>query len=169
MLILSLSAVSRAPVRLQGEISPDDPVWSESGIALLAPLEVDVEARPVGEGVLVRGEVRGILGESCRRCLKPLQVELEDHLDLLFEPLTAEEATDLSGEVYPLPERGDTLDLTMPIREQVLLLAPDYVVCREDCRGLCPQCGTDLNARECGCVPEDRSSPWDALKNIEFD
>ena len=169
MLKLSLSAVSRASVRLQGELAPDDLVWNDSGVALVEPLRVELEAQSVGEGVLVRGELRGVLDGACRRCLKPVRVAIEDHVELLFESLTEEEEADLAGEVYPFPARGDELDLTMAIREQVLLRAPDYVVCSEDCQGLCPRCGADRNARECGCVPEEPSSPWDALKNIEFD
>jgi len=46
---------------------------------------------------------------------------------------------------------------------------PQFTLCREECRGLCPQCGTNLNDGACECVPEQASSPWDALKNVEFD
>ncbi len=69
-----------------------------------------------------------------------------------------------NGEVYPLPERGTEVDLTAAVREQVLLQVPQFALCSEECSGLCPQCGTDLNDGACECVPERAPSPWDALK-----
>ena len=55
------------------------------------------------------------------------------------------------------------------LREQLLLRVPAYVVCREECRGLCPQCGANLNETTCACEPEQAASPWDALKKLKFD
>jgi uncharacterized protein len=169
MLNLSLSAVARGPVRIQEEIPPDHPAWDGSGIALEEPLKVDLEARPVGEGVLVRGEMRTVLSAECRRCLTPLSVPLEDTVDLLYEPLSEDEEVELGGEVYPIPALGDRLDLGPAIRELLLLRRSEFVVCSEHCRGLCSQCGTDLNVGACECVPEPRESSWGALKNIKFD
>ena len=170
MLNLSLTAVSRGEVPVEGEISPDDPVWGDTDLALAEPLRVELRARSVGEGILVRGRMRTRLVLECRRCLTAVGYEIDDSVDLLFEPMQdeAEEAA-LSGEVYPLPARGDQVDLLPALREQFLLRVPDYVVCGEDCRGLCPQCGTDLNRATCACVPEAGPSPWDALKKLKFD
>lgn len=169
MLNLSLSAVAREPVRLRVQVPPDDPLWQDAGFTLREPVRVDLEGRMVGEGVLVRGEVEADLDAECRRCLSPVSIRVRDTLNLLFEPLTPEEEVELGGEVYPLPQRGDTLDLAGPIREQLLLRVPDYVVCAESCKGLCPTCGVDLNRTTCECVPERSGSPWNALKDIKFD
>jgi uncharacterized protein len=169
MLNLSLSAVVRGPVRIREEIPVDHPAWEGSGLRLEEPLRVDLEARSVGEGVLVRGEMRTVLAAECRRCLTPVSVPLEDTVDLLYEPLSDEEEAELGGEVYSLPRQGDNLDLGPAIREQLLLRIPGFVECSEDCRGLCVQCGIDLNTASCECVPEPLESPWGALKNIKFD
>jgi uncharacterized protein len=169
MLILSLTEVARGPVRVQGEIGTSDPVWQEAGIVVRNGLRADLEARTVGEGVFVRGEIAVDVVTQCRRCLKPMVVEVRDHVDVLYEPLSEEEEVELGGEVYPLPDRGDQLDLLPALREQVLLRIPEYVVCSEKCQGLCPHCGTDLNEATCECVPETGGSPWDALKDIKFD
>jgi uncharacterized protein len=169
MPILSLTAVARAPVQLRQEISADELHLSDTGIALDRPIRVDMEARMVGEGVLVRGDIEAEIAGECRRCLTPVSVHVRDTIDLLFEPLTGEEEVELSGEVYPLPERGDQLDLAQALREQLVLRIPNFVVCSESCRGLCPTCGAELNRTTCECVPEQEPSPWDTLKNIEFD
>jgi uncharacterized protein len=168
MLQVSLAALDRGDVHLREQVSPDDAMWTDADVALAAPLDVDLTARSVGEGVFVRGRIRTTVQMSCRRCLAPVESSVEDTVDLFYEPLTAEDE-DADGEVYPLPLRGDELDLRDAIREQVLLRVPEFGLCREDCRGLCPQCGTDLNTGSCDCTPHEHDSPWSALKNVKFD
>lgn len=168
-MILNLAGVARGPVRVRGEIAPDDPIWEGAGITLAQPLRVELDAHALGEGVLVRGRIDALIAAECRRCLAPVEVTLHDTVDLLFERLTPAEADDLGGEVLALPERGDELDLGPAIREQLLLRVPGHVVCDESCQGLCPRCGADRNREKCDCVPATDEGPWSALKNIRFD
>jgi uncharacterized protein len=169
MLHLSLAAVDRGEVTLREQIPPEHPMWSDTGVTLTRPLEVDLTARYVGDDdVLVRGTLRTAFSLACRRCLAPVEVVVDEHVDLLFAvPMEGEELGD-DGEVYPLP-RGDDLDLTSAVREHVVLESPAFALCGEDCRGLCPTCGADLNQGACECVPETADSPWNALKNVKFD
>lgn len=169
MLHLNLAAVDRGEVRLREQVPPDHPMWEDTGVELTAPVEVDLTANSVGEGVLVRGTLKTRVRQPCRRCLEPVDAEIGDHVDLLFAaPVDGDDEMD-DGEVYPLPARGDDLDLTVAVREQVLLQVPQFTLCREECRGLCPTCGADLNEGACECVPEQGASPWDALKDVKFD
>lgn len=169
MLKLSLGAVSRGEVRVRDDVPPDHPMWEGSLVSLAGPLHVDLAARSVGEGVFVRGTVSGKLRLPCRRCLAETEHELDETVDFLFDEIASDEEGEIEGEVYPLPERGDELDLTDAVREQVLLRVPQYVLCREECRGLCPRCGADMNEAPCDCGPEEEDSPWVALKKIKFD
>jgi len=168
MLKVSLSALDRGDVRVREQVPPGDAMWDDAGLTLAAPLDVDLTARSVGEGVFLRGRLRTTVRLACRRCLTSVEREVDDTVDLFFEPLGPEDE-DAQGEVYPLPERGDELDLREALREQVLLRAPEFALCSEACRGLCPQCGADLNTDPCDCVPEQAASPWNALKNVKFD
>lgn len=167
MLKLNLAAVSRDEVRLREEVPPDHAMWSEMEVELKEPLRVELTARSVGTGIFVRGRIRGKLVLPCRRCLAEAEWEMDEPVDLLFQEL--EDEDDADGEVYPLPARGTEVDLTEAIREQFVLHVPQYAVCSEECRGLCPQCGTNLNEASCDCVPEEKSSPWDVLKNVKLD
>jgi uncharacterized protein len=169
MLHLSLAAVDRGEVTLREEVPPEHPMWSGTGVALVRPLQVDLTAREVGDAVLVRGSLRTAVRLSCRRCLEPVESEIDAHVDLLFAaPMEGEEEGD-DGEVYPLPPRGDDLDLTGAVREHVVLETPALALCREDCRGLCPSCGADLNDGACECAPQAVPTAWDALKTVKFD
>jgi uncharacterized protein len=170
MLNLSLAAIARGGAEARWEIPADHPLWEGAGLTLLEPVRVRLEARPIGDGgVLLRGRLQTALQLACRRCLGFLTYRIDEPLELLFEPLAAGERDALEGEVYPLPERGAELELSEVLREQLLLHVPEYVLCDEACRGLCPHCGADRNRTACSCVPERGPSPWDALKNLKFD
>jgi uncharacterized protein len=166
---LNLAAVSRGEVDVRDEVAPDDPLWEGTGLALREPLRVELRANPVGEGILLRGRMATELQLECRRCLKEVPTPVDVHVDLLFEPQEKVEEDELEGEVYPIPPRGSELDLGPALREQLLLQVPHYVVCDAACRGLCPQCGADLNQTTCSCVPPEGASPWDALNQLKFD
>jgi uncharacterized protein len=168
MLKVSLSALDRGEVRVREQVAPDDAMWEGAGLTLAAPLDVDLTARSVGEGVFLRGRLRTTVRLACRRCLTSVDRQIDDTVDLLFEPLGPDDV-EVEGEIYPLPPRGDELDLRDAVREQLLLRAPEFALCTEECKGLCPKCGTDLNAGECGCAPEEAPSPWAALKQVKFD
>jgi uncharacterized protein len=169
MLNLSLAAVSRGEVRAQWEILLDHPFWDGVKNRPVEPVQVEVEARQVGEdSVFVRGRVRTVMELPCSRCLILVRSEIDEPIELLFEDLEDEEKDELVGEVYPLPS-GTELELDDSLREQLVLLLPEYALCDEACRGLCPHCGADLNQAACDCVPDSGSGPWDALKKLKFD
>lgn len=166
MLKLPLPALAHGDARLEEEIAADDPLWTDLEIRPAAPVHVDVRGSSVGDGVLVRGHVRARFQVPCRRCLEDVPVDVNQPVHLLFVPGDGDEE-DFGGEVYPLPARGTELDLAEAIREQVVLGLPRFVVCRDECRGLCAHCGANRNQGECGCTAEVAPSPWDALKNLE--
>ena len=168
MLNVSLTALDRGEVHVREQVAADDAMWEGSGVTLAAPLDVDLTARPVGDGVFVRGRLRTTVRQACRRCLASVELPVDDTVDMLFDVLGPDEE-EVEGEVYPLPARGDALDLRDAVREQLLLRAPEFVLCSEECKGLCPTCGADRNQDECNCVPEPAESPWNALKNVKFD
>jgi uncharacterized protein len=170
MLKLALAAVNRGEVRIREQVPPDDALWAGAGVRLVRPVEVDLKAASVSDdSILVRGSLATRVVLECRRCLKDVEQDVQTHVDLLFAALGADEQEEAEGEVYPIPARGTELDLAGPVREQLLLSVPQYALCREECRGLCPQCGTDRNQSECDCVSESARGPWDALKKLDHD
>lgn len=74
------------------------------------------------------------------------------------QPVEPVEETEEEDELYLY--QGDHLDLAAMVREQVILAAPMQPLCREDCLGLCSQCGQNLNERRCACPPERKPSPF---------
>ena len=89
------------------------------------------------------------------------EVEVDEDVHILLAEIGAEEADDPDVFLYDPNER--MLDLRPAMRETWLLSAPGFVECRDDCKGLCPTCGTNLNESMCDCTTTRTDSRWDAL------
>ena len=166
MLVLDLNRLKQeGRARIDAEIPPGDPFWDALEVEPRSPLDVHLEAQQAGPDVVVRGTIEGSFGQECRRCLKPVEVGLEEELGLLYRE-GDELGEDEPEDVLPLP-RGPELDLGPPVREQVLLGVPRYVHCREACKGLCPSCGTDLNEGTCECETEELDERWAPLRQLK--
>ena len=168
MLIVDLGRLEReGRVRLRENLEPGDPIWQGLDFRFSGPVHLDLEAQQVLRDVLVQGTVKAVVDHDCRRCLEPVSVSVEEPVSMFFQAGVPEEQAE-AEEVYPLPERAD-LDLGPAVREQVALAVPQFALCREDCRGLCPQCGSNLNEGDCGCVVEEVDDRWAALRRINFE
>ena len=113
------------------------------GVPEGAPVELDLTLQSVSEGVLVTGTVTAPTAGECSRCLTPIDSDVEIDLTELFAyPGTETEATTEEDEVGRVID--DTIDLEQTIVDGVGLLLPFSPLCRDDCEGLCPECGTPL-------------------------
>lgn len=130
-------------------------------------LEVRLEAQQAAADVVVRGRMAGEFELTCRRCLEPVVAGIDEELGLLYRA-GMEAADDEPADVLPLPRSG-SVDLTVPIREHVLLAVPTYVYCRDECKGLCPRCGANLNQAVCGCTSEEADDRWAPLRQLRVD
>jgi uncharacterized protein len=125
----------------------------------------------VGIDMRVRGEIKAELATPCDRCLQAVTIPVEIPFDLLYTPEdpgagrvgeTELQARDLDFALY----QNDQIDLDELVLEQLELSLPTRVLCREDCQGLCPQCGADLNFESCHCAkPIDPR--WQALAEMK--
>ena len=159
---IDLRRLEDGPVEVRGEIAADDPVWRGSGLKLTGPVTCAATAEGARtRGVRVRGRLSGRVDRACRRCLKPVELTIAEEFDLLFDPKTSRIEEDLK--VYALDASAEELDLKPALRERFMLAAPAYAVCRQDCRGLCARCGTDLNEGACDCGSIDTDPRWGPL------
>lgn len=169
MLELDLRALARGPRHIEATIALEDGDEApEAGVEFTSPPRVEADAVFTGDrGVHVTGVVGATAVQPCRRCLNDVQTALEVKLDLYFDPGVAKEEEE--GQVYALEADAAALDLKPAVREQLLLEVPSFPLCREDCEGLCPQCGVDLNEETCGCVLDEPDPRWDVLRELQAD
>jgi len=160
MLQVDLRELARGPCATVGELPADDPLFAGLGLALARPVVVGGRLQEIGEGRFywqgsLNTEVRG----DCRRCLTSVRLPVAVECGALF---SQDPETEDDPDTYPLPRDATLVDVTPAVRGELVLAAPTFLLCRDDCRGLCPRCGQDLNAGPCGCEPAT-DSRWQKL------
>lgn len=119
------------------------------------PFTGDAEIWNTGDEFLVRARIGGEALVQCSRCLTPFTLPVRVRFEEEFlegEPPVDEADDDLEADCTVTYFHGDAIDLTDAIRENILLELPMKPLCQEDCKGLCPTCGTNLNESTCGCA-----------------
>ena len=165
MLQVDLRELARGPVETRGELPVTDPAFAGLEFPPSDPVRLSGRLQPAGEGRFYwEATLRTRLVGECRRCLTPVAADVVAQVTALFsqEPGAADDP-----ETYEVAPDATAVDLTPAVREELFLSIPRYLECREDCRGLCPRCGKDLNAGPCGCAPDAVDPRWQALAALK--
>ncbi len=151
-------------------VDEEEPEFEPLGLTLDAPVRGSLDFFNTGKVIVVRGGLDTVVRLECSRCLsqfaRPQHVDVEEELPVVNlgpYPLSEEEQREEEEleEELAVPEElfhENVLDLTELIRQNLLVALPLAPVCREDCRGLCPHCGKDLNSGACSCVSEEEGA-----------
>ncbi len=126
----------------------DDPV-----IKAFGDVEYRLYAQRVSGELVVSGSLSTAVEMRCARCSEffSTTVAVSDFL-----------------RAYPAPEGTDAVDITEDLREEILLHVPGFAVCGEDCKGMCPQCGANLNDGPCECKKDTGPNPFSALDGLSL-
>ena len=165
MLQVDLRELARGPVQTRAELAGDDPLFEGLEVVLAEPVRVAGRLQSAGEGRFYwRGSLSTRVAGECGRCLVPVALPVAAGIDALFsqDPDALEDPNS-----YPLARDATEIDLRPAVREELLLAVPQWVVCRDDCRGLCPRCGKDLNAGPCGCPAAPADGRWRSLAQLK--
>ena len=160
-MIFNVAQLMKEPVGTGASVSADiheEQVQLDESLKIIGPVNGHVRMRRVNQGLLIDGWVDLTLELECTRCLKkfeqPLHVQFEERFYPTVDVVTGTPLPSIEeDEVFPINEHHE-VDLTEAIRQAVLLAVPMVTLCKEDCAGLCPQCGHDLNLGPCHCEPE---------------
>jgi uncharacterized protein len=162
MLSFDIRSLESQAVVVDAELPADDPVWEEGDPKPKGAARVTGRLSAAGPGRFYwHGRIEGNVALPCRRCLNDASAPVADEAHLIFAQAGDEETDD--PDVFQLDPRAHELDLRPALREQWLLAAPGYALCRDDCKGLCPRCGADLNTGSCDCPPQT-DARWDELR-----
>ena len=148
----------------RGESVVEDIRFMGELISFAEPVKVDITVKNVG-GVLClsgRGQCKVLV--SCGRCGKPLteDLELEIEESLLYEGSNVEINDDEDVIVFS----GYRFDIDEIVANDIFMNLPIRYLCKEDCKGVCPKCGKDLNEGDCGCDKQQTDPRFDALKKL---
>lgn len=146
-------------------------VLQTDDVHLPEPIIVDGTLSVAGGHLVVQARVVTLAEYECSRCLETFSEELAGELAVLYEKKaesrTAEKTpVDESDDVDNLSLDAKEIDLTKRVEEALYVAVPMRPLCREDCLGLCPHCGIDLNKQRCACKSEATDPRWQVLKKI---
>jgi uncharacterized metal-binding protein YceD (DUF177 family) len=126
---------------------------------------LELEVSVTGTLIRARGTVRAEAGLTCGRCLEPFRENITAEVDIVLRSGT--NGIRMEDEDETAPFIGDNwVALDAPVREALILGVPMRPLCRPECRGLCPQCGENLNLSTCSCRPEPADARWEALRSL---
>jgi uncharacterized protein len=115
-------------------------------------LDAALEHYRAGLDVVFEGELRGEAEGTCARCLETYRFPFDERLRVVLAPRATAESDEGDDDLGLGFFDGDEIDVTGLVVEHALLNLPTVPLCREDCRGLCPRCGTNRNVRACECA-----------------
>lgn len=136
------------------------------------PLDYQFTITNTSGALLIMGSISGTAQTACARCLEdaiiPIEGEIEGYYLL---PNSSKELTQEEADEYQTIGEDRVIDLAPLFSAAISLALPLIPLCKEDCAGLCPQCGTNLNEGECDCADtfDEESNPFAVLKSLKFD
>lgn len=135
-----------------------------------SPIRARLRIEKVGTEVTVKGNLAAEIALQCSRCLNKFYREVEIPVDAVYHPaeeLKGDEHHEIAAEELNMDfYTGDELDLIDLLKEQVILNIPMKPLCSDLCKGICPRCGTDLNADTCKCSNENIDLRFEGLKKL---
>jgi len=177
-MIITVLELEREPIEFDLALEPGAVDYGFE-IRQIGPLAVAGRADVVHEhrgprdtvaDIRLRAAWKGSFEVACARCLEPVLHPVEGNVDLIFRPIGvdggASEHSITTSETEIGYYQEGSLVLEDVLREQVVLALPTRTLCNEDCKGLCPRCGRNLNSESCTCDEIPVNPQWNALSEL---
>ncbi len=172
-MLLDLSRLRGGGGRIDRQDPPEAFPPEDEDFRVAAPVVFAADVQKDHEKVRMTGRVTTELEVACSRCLEPFRIPVDSAFGLLFLPVSAQAAVagdddhqlgdeDVNASFY----EDEAIDLAQVMREQFYLALPMKPLCRADCQGLCPVCGTNRNTATCSCESEWVDPRMEALRRL---
>jgi uncharacterized protein len=173
MLALNLGRIRSAHERFDRVYQPDQVGRGHEGFTVTSPVTLGFDIYKDKDQFRLIGRVQASLELSCSRCLEPFTWPVDGEFDLRYQPHSQNsgdgerevEEDDLTTAFY----QNDEIDLGQLMQEQFYLSLPMKPLCQEDCKGLCPTCGTNWNRGTCACTNQWEDPRLAALRSLQAD
>lgn len=129
----------------------------------------DLHLSNTGGGILLSGTVSADVQTECARCLEPAQLTIEAEVEGYYLINPSNEELDLADDEFVLVDDSGKVDLAPALLAAIIFETPQVVLCDQECRGLCPSCGANLNEQQCDCRQEaSPGNPFSVLKDLDI-
>ena len=139
-------------------------IWAD----IVEPLVAELFIVPQSDGLLLQGRLHGCISMICDRCAESTSYPVNSRFDV-YEALEGKSEQEENSDRFRQGRQGLELDLAAVLWEQFVLALPIKPLCAEDCRGICPQCGTNRNNGDCGCVDASLDPRLEVLRRLQAD
>ncbi len=164
---LDLNRLADGRLRQLFEIAPGSPVLAGYPAVVREPFTVDVElTNPTHGTYVMTAGIHGRVMESCRRCLTPVEVDVEDRFRVIYQHGGRDDEETGDEDVVTIESGANRIEIENEVRDRLFVETEQYALCVEECRGICPTCGANLNLTTCECVVEATDARWQALESL---
>lgn len=164
---LDLSRLVGGRLRKTFHVAPGDPILGGYPVDVREPIQLDVElTNPTHGTYVLTGMIHGSGIEPCRRCLNPVEVEVEDRFRVIYQHAGRDDEETGDVDIVPIDPAADRIEIDHEVRDRLFVETDLYALCTEACRGLCPTCGANLNESTCECEVEIVDLRWRALESL---
>ena len=167
---VELASLDGKTCRFAHDYGPGELALDDERVAIAVPPEVSGRITRAERKVVVEGKLVAVAKVECDRCLGPVTVPINTEFSVEYvtlETYRTTEIAELGEEDLALSVfEGEFIDVDEILREQLLLAVPTHVICREDCKGLCPMCGEDRNLSNCDCKTTEIDPRWAGLEEL---
>lgn len=148
--------------------------YNVGGMQLDVPegIKYNLQLTNTGEGIVLSGDASCAATTSCARCLEAAQVDIVGDVEGYYLLDAVEDVEGYEADEFENVSKGGDFDIAPAIMAAIVHATPFIILCQDDCKGLCPTCGANLNEGPCDCDHEnaiDPLNPFAALKDLTFD
>lgn len=159
-------------IRIEQDIMIEPLTSGPDTYAFTEPASVDVMITNTGKAFLIQGSIKATATTDCARCLRPAEVAIDGDVEgyVLIDG-AQEDIDDIEGDEFEILGEDKTIDIMPFIVSAILLDLPRIALCDDQCKGLCPRCGCNLNEQTCACKDTDEdfsSNPFAVLKDLKL-
>ncbi|MBI4639399.1 MAG: DUF177 domain-containing protein [Candidatus Tectomicrobia bacterium] len=174
MMLIDIDQIPEEGLKLEFQEPPTILEFEDQGVRISGLVSIFCHVQKYRSTVFVRGRIFTVLEMECGRCLETFPYRLESELEVDYQPAPAQEESEEEvvledKELLTMYYTGREINLTEAVRDQIALEIPIQPIFSEQCRGLCPTCGTNLNIASCHCAIEKVDPRWEALKSLRRD
>jgi uncharacterized protein len=167
---IELESLEGTDGRFAQTYEPGQLALSDNRVHLAQPATVSGRVTQSKSQIIVKGQIGALVQVECDRCLRFVEVPVETRFSLEYvtpQTYEANPAAELKEDEMGLSVfDGEALDIDDLVGEQIMLSLPSRVLCKENCKGLCPVCGEDRNLADCACESTEIDPRWRALKEL---
>jgi len=160
---IQIGSLSEGAHQYHFEVRPAD---IKLGEGFDGSVNVDATLEKTGRQFFLRARIHTTGSFACDRCTAQFALPLSPEYRMYYVPDEADAVAFDPSEVQVIPAGLPVIDLSEDVRQTVLLAVPLKLLCRPECKGLCPRCGADLNSGFCTCQVEGTDARWDGLRAI---